>query len=91
MRRLAVAALCALVLAPAAFAAAPPSGPVYDGQGRLVQTPIAPPPPRPHLAAARVTELFFAYPKVRHWLERYPRKSRVWQTEFDAKARTWKV
>jgi hypothetical protein len=91
MRRLAVAALCALVLAPAALAAEAPTGPVYDGQGRLVQTPFAPPPPRPHLVAGQATQLFFAYPKVHDWLARYPRKSRVWQTEYDAKAHAWKV
>src|SRR5438552_2125639 len=41
MRRLAVAALSVLVLAPAALAA-PPTGPVYDREGRLIQTPLAP-------------------------------------------------
>src|SRR4051812_2696929 len=90
MRRLAVAALSALVLAPTA-AAAGPTAPVYDGHGLLVQTPLAPEPPKPHLTAARVTAVFFAYPKVRDWLARHPKKSRVWQTDYDTKAQVWKV
>src|SRR5262249_6316545 len=56
-----------------------------------VQTPIAPEPPKPQLAAPEATRIFFAYPKVHGWLARYPRKSLVWQTDFDAKTHTWKV
>ena len=38
MRRAAVAALAALVLAPAAHAAPTPTSAVYDSKGHLVQT-----------------------------------------------------
>jgi hypothetical protein len=90
MRRLAPAVLCALLLAPAALAAAP-TGPVYDGRGRLVQTPFAPPPPKPRLAASQATRIFFADPKVNGWMARYPRRSWVWQTTFDRTTRAWKI
>ena len=50
MRRLLpAAALAVLALAPAALAAGPPTAPVYDGEGRLVQTPFAPPGREHHL------------------------------------------
>jgi hypothetical protein len=90
MRRAAVAALVALVLAPAA-AASTPTGPVYDAKGHLVQTPFAPPPAKPILTAPKATRLFSADDKVADWLARYPRRSRVWQTTFDKKSRNWKV
>ena len=88
MRRLAVATLCALVLAPAALA---DTGPVYDGSGRVVTTPFAPAPAAPHLQAKQATAAFFANPKVHDWLARYPRKSWVWQTTYDKKTAGWKV
>ncbi len=90
MRRAAVAALVALVLAPAA-AASTPTGPVYDAKGHLLQTPFAPPPAKPILTAPKATRLFSADDKVADWLARYPRRSRVWQTTFDTKSRNWKV
>jgi hypothetical protein len=91
MRRLAAAALVALVVAPAALAAPPPTGPVYDGLGRLVQTPIAPVPPKPRLTADGAEAVFLADPKVRDWVARYPRVSLVKQAELDPKTRAWKV
>ncbi|HEV3404709.1 MAG TPA: hypothetical protein VG073_10485 [Gaiellaceae bacterium] len=90
MRRLAAAALCTLVLAPAALADTV-GGPVYDGKGRLVQTPFAPRPPGPHLTAKQATDAFSAYGKVHDWLVRYPRKSWVWGTTYDPKGAAWKV
>src|SRR5437868_15371799 len=90
MRRLAAAAFAALVLAPAA-AAATPTAPVYDGKGHVIRTPFAPPPAKPILTAPRATKIFFADGKVAGWLARYPRKSWVWSTTFDRKARSWKV
>jgi hypothetical protein len=91
MRRAFVAALCALVLAPAAAADPGPTGPVYDGSGRLVQTPFAPPAAKARLTAARAIELFEAFPKVRSWLHRYPRKEWVPSATYDPKARSWNV
>jgi hypothetical protein len=64
----------ALALAGPAHAAAPPSNPVYDEDGRLVQTPFAPPPPTSKLTKAEAIRVFSADPKVRDWLDRYPPK-----------------
>jgi hypothetical protein len=64
---------------------------VYDGKGRVVQTPFAPAPAKPKLVAKQATDAFFAFPKVHDWLARYPRKSWVWQTTYDGKAAAWKV
>ncbi|HEV3404818.1 MAG TPA: hypothetical protein VG073_11035, partial [Gaiellaceae bacterium] len=90
MRRLAAAALCTLVLAPAALADTV-GGPVYDGKGRLVQTPFAPRPPGPRLTAKQANDAFSASGKVRDWLARYPRKSWVFGTTYDPNGATWKV
>jgi hypothetical protein len=59
MRRLAVAVLCALLLAPTASAA-----------------------PKPELTKSRATSIFLADPKVAHWLEHYPPKTRTTETTF---------
>jgi hypothetical protein len=49
-----------------------PSNPVYDGKGRIVQTPFAPPPAKPRMTEAEATREFLADPQVHDWLERYP-------------------
>ena len=91
MRRALVAAVCVLALAPAAAADTGVTGPVFDGKGHLVQTPFAPPPPKPLLTSKRATAIFFAVPKVHGWLARYPRKSLVSTADYDAKLKSWKV
>jgi len=53
--------------------AAPPSQPVYDSNGRIVQTPLAPTQQTAQLSETRAKGIFLADPKVAHWLERYPR------------------
>jgi hypothetical protein len=78
MGRLVAAVVCGLALAPAALAAEP-GGPVYDGDGRLVETPFAPARAKPTLTTARALEIFVRYPKARDWLAHYPRKT--WATE----------
>jgi hypothetical protein len=88
MRRAVLVVLIALVLAPAALAA---TGPVYDAKGHLIETPFAPPPAQARLQAKDATRIFFANPKVHDWLSRYPHKSWVWQTTYDAKTLRWKV
>jgi hypothetical protein len=85
--RLAVAALCALALVPAA-AAAGPTAPVYDNLGHLVQTPFAPTQPAAKLTAARATQIFLAHPNVADWLRRYPPDP---QTEATLKDGIWTV
>src|SRR5881227_416671 len=68
MRRLGVAALCALLLVPAASAAAGPK-----------------------LTKATATAIFLADPKVAHWLEHYPKKTRTTEATFKDGAWTIKV
>ena len=91
MRRVAVAAaaLLFLVLAPAARAA--PPAPVYDGQGRLVETPFAPVAVKPGLTEARATAILLAAPKVRSWVGRYPKASLLKQATYDEKFHDWDV
>ena len=65
-------ALAALALAGPAAAGTTATAPVYDEQGRLVQTPFA-----PTAGAARLTErqaiaVFRGHRKVSDWLDRYP-------------------
>jgi hypothetical protein len=91
LRRAAAAAgLVLLALAPAA-AAAPPAAPVYDGQGRLVQTPFAPVAPKQALTEARATAAFLAAPKVKSWVGRYPKSSLVKEATYDKTYRDWDV
>jgi hypothetical protein len=91
MRRAAVAAaaLLFLVLAPAAPAA--PPAPVYDEQGRLVETPFAPVAVKPGLTEARATAILLAAPKVRSWVGRYPKASLLKQATYDEKFHDWDV
>jgi hypothetical protein len=64
---------------------------VYDGHGRLIQTPFAQPPAAQRLTEARATRLFLAVPKVAHWLRRYPRRGRITAATFDPKTGAWTV
>ncbi len=64
--------MAALALASPAGAATAPSEPVYDGQGRLVQTPFVPPADAAELTEAEATRILLRNPKVARWLERYP-------------------
>ena len=91
MNRVVLVALCALALTATAAAASSPTGPVYDGHGRLVQTPFAPPPATPRLTEARATALFLQVPKVARWLRRYPHRGRVTAATFDPKTQSWTV
>jgi hypothetical protein len=89
-RAAAAAALLLLVLAPGA-AGAPPAAPVYDAQGRLVDTPFAPVAPKPTLTEAKAIATLLAAPKVKSWVERYPRASLIRQATYDDKYRDWTV
>ena len=65
--------MAAFAAAPVALAATTPTAPVYDSQGRLVDTPFAPTATQPRLSRDEATRIFLASPKVRSWLERYPK------------------
>ncbi|MDX6505557.1 MAG: hypothetical protein QOG06_201, partial [Gaiellaceae bacterium] len=80
-----------LLIASAAFAAPPPTQPVYNGDGKLTQAPLAPAEQPVRLTEKRATAIFLAYPKVSDWLKRYPTKDRVTSAEFSKKYRNWTV
>jgi hypothetical protein len=92
-RRLLTVALCAFAVAPAARAATTSvTAPVYDGKGRLVQTPFAPSPNAAHLRKTHVLALVEKDPKVADWLARYPDKSGLQHEEtYDPKTASWTV
>jgi hypothetical protein len=91
MRRLLAGVICALAFAATAAGATTPTGPVFDGNGHLVQTPFAPSPSTPHLAKHRALVVFEANPKVAAWLSRYPAKGRVDEETYDSKLASWTV
>jgi hypothetical protein len=85
------AAVLALLALPSTAVAASPTTPVYDAQGRLVETPFAPLEPKAQLTEARATQIFLSVSKVRDWLARYPRSSLIKQAQYDPKYRVWDV
>jgi hypothetical protein len=92
LRAAAAAALLAVALAAVAQAqAAQPRGPVYDEQGRLVQTPYAPAAPKPVLTEQQALLAFTAVPKVKHWLSRYPKASLIKQATYDSTYHDWEA
>ena len=96
MRGLLTAVLAALafaVLASTAFASTgtTSTGPVFDGKGRLVQTPLAPPQPRAQLTQKQALQAFERYPKVASWLTRYPHSGRSHEATYDSKSNEWTV
>jgi hypothetical protein len=78
-------AAAALAVAPAAVAA-PPTTPVYDSSGRLVETPFAPASARPRLTKQRAVAVFLRDEKVAGWLDRYPRRGRITDATFEPNA-----
>jgi hypothetical protein len=67
------------------------TAPEFDGQGRLVATPFAPPVATAHLTKRRALDAVLRYPKVADWLARYPRTDRVDEETFDGKTASWTV
>jgi len=91
VKRLLAVAVCALALAPVAAAATTVTAPEFDGQGRLVATPFAPPVAAAHLTKRRALDAVLRYPKVADWLARYPLSDRVDEETFDGKTASWTV
>src|SRR5438128_1430009 len=89
-RALAVPVAAALLVAPAAHAAAP-TLPVYDAHGRVIRAPLAPSKPPVRLTQGRATAIFLADPKVRDWLTRYPRTGRTTDAAYSAKYGDWTI
>ena len=67
------------------------TGPVFDGRGNLVETPFIPVPEPARLTEDRAERILLAYPKVRDWLERYPRTDRTVQAEYEEERSAWHV
>ncbi len=88
-RRLIAVAACAFAFAPVAAAATTVTAPEYDGQGRLIQTPFAPPVAAAHLTKAKVYDAFVHDPKVAAWLTRYPTTDRAHEEDYDEKTGSW--
>jgi hypothetical protein len=86
-----------LVLLAAAFAvssataATTPTRPIYDAQGRLVQTPFAPVEDQPELTEQRALNAFLEHHKVRDWVGRYSKSGRTTNAEYDSERRDWKA
>jgi hypothetical protein len=64
---------------------------VFDGEGNLVQTPFIPVPEPARLTEDRAKRIFLGYPKVRDWLDRYPRSDRTVQAEYEEEESSWRV
>ncbi len=94
MRRcLFAAVLAAALLAPAAIASTgtAPTAPVFDGKGRLVQTPLVPQKTGPRLTKRQALRLFERDPKVSGWLARYPSEGLVDEETFSSSTAQWTV
>jgi hypothetical protein len=85
LARGAAAFVLVLVLVPASFGAATPTRPVYDARGHLIEIPFVPAAEQPTLTKKRATAALLTFPKVKRWLERYPKRSLVTDATFDAK------
>ena len=93
MRRTALilaALACGLGAAPYAQAVPPPTAPLYDAAGRLVETPFAPSAAPARLTEADAVQALLAVPRVARWLDRYPPDPTTDAT-FDRRTRTWTV
>ena len=91
MRRLVFAVALFLAAASTAHAAGAPTGPVYNSQGRIIETELAPPEQPMVLTGDKAKAIFLAVPKVRGWLERYPTRGRTVDAEFVKPDRYWQV
>jgi hypothetical protein len=89
---LAVAA-AALALAAAPAAGAQATGPVYDSEGNVIETPFVPPEEKAErrLTERQATALALRFPKIADWVERYPPKSISKDATFDDEQGVWEV
>jgi hypothetical protein len=76
----------AAALAVAPPGAAAPTNPVYDSNGRLVQTPFVPASGRARLTKERATAVFLRNDRVADWLDRYPGRGRITDATFEPDA-----
>lgn len=67
------------------------TGPVYDGEGRLIETPFVPAAAATELDEERATALALAHPKVRDWVRRFSADEIVTRARFDSDLGQWEV
>ena len=93
MRWLVLTVALVLVTAGSAQALDTATQPVYDGRGRIIETPLAPPEQPEVLTKKRAIAIFAAYPKVSDWLKRYPALGRetTATADFSEQYRYWTV
>ena len=84
------AALAALLFAGPAGAATAPSEPVFDEDGRLVETPFVPAEGAARLTEEQATRILLRTEKVADWLERYPPDPQT-DAEYRPAADEWVV
>jgi hypothetical protein len=90
-RRAAAAAAAFAALLVCGGTAAAATSPVYDAEGRLIETPFVPPPAEPRLGEEQALELALAREEIADWVARYPQQGLRDQAEFDEERRTWTV
>lgn len=83
--------MAVLVLAAAAAGQTQPTGPVYDDEGRLIETPFVPAPSETTLDEERATALALEHPKVRDWVARFPEDDLVTRARFEPERSQWEV
>ncbi|HEX7309764.1 MAG TPA: hypothetical protein VF232_01175 [Gaiellaceae bacterium] len=91
MRRLLLAVALFVAVVGSASAATTPTEPVFNRQGRIIQTPLAPPNQPAVLTDDRAIAIFRADPKVKAWLARYPTGGRTADAQFHEDFRYWQV
>jgi hypothetical protein len=84
------AALAALALAAPAGAATTPTEPVFDSEGRLLETPFVPSEGASRLTEDEAVRILFRHPKVADWLDRYPPKPQT-DAEYRPATDDWEV
>ena len=84
------AALAALAFAVPAGAATAPTAPVFDKDGRLVETPFIPSEGNARLTEEQAVAILFRNDKVADWLDRYPPKPAT-DAEYRPAADEWVV
>ena len=84
------AALAALALVAPAWAATTPTEPVFDSEGRLVQTPFVPSEGAARLSEDEAVRILFRDEKVADWLDRYPPKPQT-DVEYRPATDDWEV
>jgi len=86
--------LVPLAAAPAAFAGGGTTSPtpVYDGRGRLIQTPFVPQQfDRRQHSALDALHIFEHDPKVAAWLTRYPVRGRTYDETYGRAGQQWTI